>query len=59
MQINFEEESRLWSERKETVIQEINQSGLPLVLFGKAAAFNNSFLKEIPDVFQTLRERFG
>ena len=36
------EEADLWTKRKTEVIQRINQTGLPLVLFGRAYPVNSS-----------------
>lgn len=41
------EEANLWTKRKKEVIQNINQAGLPLVLFGKSTVVNPSFLREL------------
>lgn len=46
MRFYFEEEA-LWEERKREVLRQINAVGLPLVLFGKAPAASNSFLKHL------------
>ncbi len=40
-------EMALWDMRKQAAIQKINQSGLPLVLFGKAPAANSNFLQQL------------
>lgn len=40
-------EAGLWDNRKHETIRKINQSGLPLVLFGKSTVVNPSFLQEL------------
>lgn len=41
------EEARLWTARKKEIINTLNQSGLPLVLFGKSSAVNCAFLCQL------------
>ena len=43
----YHKEAELWTERKQTTIEHINEMGLPLVLFGKAAVVNRAFLDGI------------
>lgn len=46
MKFYFEEE-KLWQKKKQSVLKRINQSGLPLVLFGKAPVVDHSFLDRV------------
>lgn len=41
------EEAKIWRKTKQDTIQEINESGYPLVLFGRSANTNPAFLKQI------------
>lgn len=41
------EEAAIWEATKADTFRQINQSGLPLVLFGKASVINNAFLRRI------------
>lgn len=41
------EEAAAWKAEKEHTFQQINQSGLPLVLFGKASVIDGAFLNRI------------
>lgn len=40
-------ESNIWEKKKESIFQQINESGAPLVLFGKSDAVNKDFLSRI------------
>lgn len=41
------EEAQVWRSRKQEVLSEINRSGLPLILFGKAPVVDEGFLQGI------------
>lgn len=41
------EEAEIWAGRKQAVMDEINNMGLPLVLFGKSATSNPAFLNKV------------
>lgn len=41
------EEAAVWAEKKESTFCQINRSGLPLVLFGKASVIDGDFLNRI------------
>lgn len=43
----YMEEARLWTAHKNEIIDTLNRSGLPLVLFGKSPAVNRQFLDRL------------